>query len=65
MIPVSDKLLTTIAELRHACRTAGHPLADRVHGNDLWIAVSAIHIAAPLVTSDGVFEGTPGLELAG
>lgn len=65
VIPVSDRLLTTVAELRHACRLAGHPLADRTHANDLWIAASAIHIAAPLVTADHIFDATPGLELAG
>lgn len=31
VIPVTDALLTTVAELRLACRTAGHPLADRIH----------------------------------
>ncbi len=63
VVPVSDALLTALAELRHACRVAGHPLHDRSHGNDLWIAASAIHIGAPLLTADGVFEETPGLAL--
>lgn len=31
VVPVSDTLLTRIAELRYTCRLAGHPLADRVH----------------------------------
>ena len=64
VVPVSDGLLTTMAELRAACRRAGHPLADRIHGNDLWIAASAIHIGAPVVTADAVFVGAPGLMLA-
>jgi len=63
VVPVSDRLLTRAAELRHACRTAGHPLADRSHANDLWIATSAIHIGAPVLTADQVFAHTPGLEL--
>lgn len=25
----------TVAELRFACRQIGHPLADRIHANDL------------------------------
>ena len=37
VVPVSDALLTTIAELRHACRQRGHPLNDRSHASDLWI----------------------------
>jgi predicted nucleic acid-binding protein len=64
VVPVSDGLLTTMAELRAVCRRAGHPLADRIHGNDLWIAASAIHIEAALVTADGIFAGVPGLVLA-
>jgi predicted nucleic acid-binding protein len=64
VIPVSDTLLTRIAELRYSWRAAGHALADRTHTSDLWIAASAIHIGAPLVTADSVFVNTPGLNLA-
>ena len=63
VVPVSDKLLTAVAELRHDCRRVGHPLHNRSHANDLWIAASAVHIGAPLLTVDGVFEHTPGLTL--
>jgi len=63
VIPVSDGLLTTIAELRFACRVAGHPLHEHAHANDLWIAASALHIGAPLLTADNVFEEAPGLTL--
>ena len=63
VVPVSDALLTTAAELRHACRQAGHALHEPVHANDLWIAVSAVHIGSPLLTADAVFEGVPGLTL--
>ena len=58
-------MLTTVAETRHACRLAGHPLADRIHANDLWIAASAIHVGVALVTADRIFESTPRLTLAG
>jgi len=60
---VSDALLSAVAELRYACRVAGHPLHDRIHASDLWIAASAIHVGAPLLADDGVFENTPGLTL--
>jgi tRNA(fMet)-specific endonuclease VapC len=63
VIPVSDQLLNTVAELRYQCRLTGHPLHDHRHANDLWIAASAIHIEAPLLTADGVFDNTPGLTL--
>ena len=61
VVPVSDHLLSTVAELRYECRRAGHPLRDPSHANDLWIAASAIQIEAPLLTADRVFEDTPGL----
>jgi hypothetical protein len=56
VIPVSDGLLTTVAEVRLACRSAGHPPADRVHANDLRVAAGTIHIAASLLTTDNVFD---------
>ncbi|MDJ0771317.1 MAG: PIN domain-containing protein [Ilumatobacter sp.] len=63
VIPVDDLLLTTVAQLRLTCRTNGHPLADAAHANDLWIAASAVHIGAPIVSADKVFRDVPGLEL--
>lgn len=62
-LPVSDALLTAVAELRHACREAGHPLHEPVHANDLWITASALHIGAPLLTADTVFDDVPGVSL--
>lgn len=63
VVPVSDALLTTAAKMRHACRQDGHALHEPIHANDLWIAASAVHIGAPLLTADEVFEGVPGLTL--
>jgi predicted nucleic acid-binding protein len=63
VVPVSDRFLSTLAELRFACRGVGHPLHDRAHANDLWIAASALHIDAPLLTADNIFSNTPGLTL--
>ena len=64
IVPVTDALLTTMAELRWACRQAGHPLASPVHGNDLWIAATAVHLHETLVTADRAFADVPGLSLA-
>lgn len=52
-----------IAQIRHSCRLGGHPLHDRSHANDLWIAASAIQIDAALLTADAIFDNTPGLTL--
>lgn len=64
VIPVSDALLTTLATLRFECRRVGHPLADPIHANDLWIAASAVHIDATLITADIVFNDVPGLSVS-
>ena len=63
VVPVTDDLLTLMAELRYACRKVGHPLGDRAHGNDLAIVATAVQIGAALVTADRVFEDVPGLSL--
>lgn len=63
VIPITDSLITQVAELRHACQLAGHPLASSAHANDLWIAASTIHVRAKLVTADRLFTDVPGLDL--
>jgi tRNA(fMet)-specific endonuclease VapC len=63
VVPVSDALLTTAAEHRHACRQAGHALHEPIRTKDLWIAASAVHIGAPLLTADALFGDVPGLDL--
>jgi predicted nucleic acid-binding protein len=63
VVPVTDSFLTTMANLRATCRRAGHPLAEQVHGNDLWIAATAVHLGEALVTADRVFSDVPGLAL--
>lgn len=61
VIPVSDSLLATVAQLRLECEQVGHPLAAAAHHADLWIAATAVHIEAPLVTADAVFDAAPRL----
>jgi predicted nucleic acid-binding protein len=55
--------MTTAAELRHDCRHGGHALHEPIHANDLWIAASAVHIGAALLTGDTVFDDVPVLSL--
>ncbi len=64
VVPVTDALLSAVAELRFACRRVGHPLADRVHGNDLWIAACAVHIRAAVLSADRIYAGAPGVAIA-
>jgi len=51
------------AELRFRCHQAGHALSDKLHDGDRWIAATALRLQIPLDSHDGVFGGTPGLEL--
>jgi predicted nucleic acid-binding protein len=64
VLPVTNELLHGVARLRHACRAQGHPLADRVHHADLWIAATAIDAGMPLLTADRIFRDLPSLALA-
>jgi predicted nucleic acid-binding protein len=45
------------AQLKAACWREGHPLAQRAHDGDAWIAASAMRRGLPLVSQDGVFGG--------
>ena len=61
VVPVSNELITVVAETRAACRRIAHPLADQAHTSDLWIAATALCIDAALVTADNLFNEVPGL----
>lgn len=63
VLPVTDDVINAVARLRYECRAIGHPLADRTHHGDLWIAATAIDAGAALVTADNVFSDVPGLGL--
>jgi hypothetical protein len=49
------------AQLRADCEAAGHALAQREHNADRRIAATAIRLANPLVSADGIFRHVPGL----
>jgi predicted nucleic acid-binding protein len=63
LIEADDQMATVCAQLRHRCVQIGHALGNKVHDGDRWIASAAIRLAIPLVSHDGVFAGTPGLEV--
>lgn len=62
-VEADDTLASTSAELKAACRAAGHALAQKVHDADRWIAATAIARGLDLISDDTVFELTPGLSL--
>lgn len=63
VIQPDDEMIRVCAELRQGCRQIGHPLSSKIHDGDRWIAAAAIRLGLPLVSADGVFEGTPRLVL--
>jgi predicted nucleic acid-binding protein len=56
-----SELTHECVQLRVTCERAGHPLAQRGHNADLWIAATALRLDVPLVADDGIFDGVPGL----
>lgn len=62
-LPVDIETVRTVAQLRNECRTFGHPLHQKQHNGDLWVAATAIRWNIPLVANDRVFRGCPSLDL--
>ncbi len=58
-----DEMISVCTELREGCRQIGHPLGDKVHDGDRWIAAAAIRLELPLASHDDGFAGAPRLEL--
>lgn len=56
-----DGLLDTYVALRRDCAVSGHPLVQKLHEADRWIASTARWLDVPLVAHDAVFRDTPGV----
>lgn len=56
-------LLDVYVALRHECTNSGHPLGQKHHEADRWIAASARWLGLPLVAHDAVFRDAPGVTL--
>lgn len=63
VVQPDDEMITVCADLRMQCQEVGHALGDKVHDGDRWIAATAIRLAVPLVSHDGLFDEAPGLDL--
>lgn len=63
VVQPDDKLMSFCAEFRSECERRGHPLGQKVHEADRWIAATAISGALDLVSDDKVFQSVPGLPL--
>jgi predicted nucleic acid-binding protein len=63
VLPVDDDTVWSFARLRAECHRVGHPLHQKEHMGDLWIAAAALRWDLPLVAHDRVFLRCPGLTL--
>ena len=63
VVHTGPQLVLVYAQLRADREAAGHALAQREHNADRRIAATAIRLAIPLVSNDGIFRRAPGLTL--
>jgi predicted nucleic acid-binding protein len=63
VVQPDDKLMWLCADFRSECERSGHPLGQKIHESDRWIAVTAIAGELDLVSDDKVFRSVPGLSL--
>ena len=55
------ELLDVYVAFRHDCTASGHPLGQKHHEADRWIAAGARWLGLPLVAHDNVFGDAPGV----
>jgi predicted nucleic acid-binding protein len=58
-----EGLVDEYVSLRHECVVSGHPLGQKHHEADRWIAATARWLGVALVAHDAVFRDTPGLRV--
>lgn len=63
VVQPDDRLMSICAELRAACEASGHPLGQKVHDADRWIASTALRLGIDLVSEDGVFRDVDHLRV--
>src|SRR5690606_7073464 len=61
VVQPDDELMRECALLRVLCERLGHPLGQKVHEADRWIAATARSRGLDLISDDQVFANTPGL----
>lgn len=63
IVDSGPELIDTYVQLRVTCRRAGHPLAQKIHDADRWVAATALRLELTLIANDGIFDDVPGLHL--
>lgn len=62
-VPVDERAVQAFARLVAACKRAGHPLQDKQHNGDRWVAATGVAWDLPLLALDGIYRHAPGLRL--
>lgn len=52
VVQPDDAMISICAELSQDCKQGGHPLGNRAHNGDRWIAATAIRLGLQLVSDD-------------
>ncbi len=47
-----ERLIMDCAALRATCEVRGHPLGQKIHEADRWVAVTALRLKVPLLSDD-------------
>lgn len=61
VVQPDDELIRICATLRARCERLGHPLGQKVHGADRWIAATAVRLELDLVSEDSAFRDIDAL----
>lgn len=65
VVEADERLIERCADLRAWASGAGHPLGQKIHEADRWVASTALALDLELVAGDQIFEGVPGLDMLG
>ena len=61
IVEPDDAVMNVCARSRADCERVGHPLGQKIHEADRWIAATAMKLGVELVSDDSVFRDVPGL----
>lgn len=63
VVQSGPELIAPYVQLRTDCYRVGHPLAQKVHDADRWVAATALRLDLPLVANDRIFGDVPRLHV--
>ena len=61
IVEPDNDVMNACARLRADGERAGHPLGQKIHEADRWIAATAIHLGIELASDDASFQDVTGL----